>query len=91
MIYFSKIKTFREEKIEFTNFIKKSQMTSLYDNVMIMGDLNIDIDITKDTSNYSLDLYGTFSLESVRTSKICFKETTETCYFVVILFYIERK
>ena len=66
-------------------------MTSLYDNVMIIGDLNIDIDITKDTSNYLLDLYGTFSLESVRNSKICFKETTETCYFIVILFYIERK
>ena len=53
-------------------------MTSLYDNVMVMGDLNIDIDITKDTSNYLPNLCNTFSLENVINGKTCFKKTTGT-------------
>ena len=53
-------------------------MTSLYDNVMVMGDLNIDIDITKDTSNYLPNLCDTFSLENVINGKTCFKKTTGT-------------
>ena len=62
-----------------------SQITNLYDYLVVMGDLNIDTsDKTKDTSGYLSDLCDTFSLKNIITGKTCFKKTTGTSIDILL-------
>ena len=65
--------------------ITLNQITNEYENVIIIGDLNIDIaNKTKDTCNYLPDLCDTFSLANIINGKTCFKAQKGTSIDVLL-------
>ena len=63
-----------DNKVMFFNELNLSlnQCVNKYDNIIVMGDLNIDIsDKKKDNNNFLSDLCATFSLQNIITGKTC--------------------
>ena len=56
-----------------------NQATNKYDNIIVMGDLNIDtLKNGADTNHYLSDLCDTFSLANLISSSTCFKSLSGT-------------
>ena len=57
-----------------------------YENIIIIGDLNIDTENKrKDNSNYLSDLFDIFSLKNLITDVTCVKSTNETSIDVLLI------
>ena len=70
-----------DNKVMFFNELNLSlnQCVNKYDNVVVMGDLNIDMsDKRKDNNNFPSDLCGTVSLQNIITGKTCHKSSVRT-------------
>ena len=62
-----------------------NQVTNKYDNIIVMGDLNIGIQKNgADTNHYLSDLYDTFSLANLISSSTCFKPLCGTSIYVLL-------
>ena len=63
-----------------------NQATNKYDNIVVMGDLNIDTlnSLTKDMNNYLSDICDTFSLKNIIKGKTCFKTLEGTSIDVLL-------
>ena len=56
-----------------------NQCVNKYYDIIVMGDLNINIsDKRKDKNNFLSDLYGNFSLQNIITGKTCRKSNIGT-------------
>ena len=54
-------------------------MVNKYDNIYIVGDLNIDTgDKSKDTNNYLCEFMDTFSLSNLIKVKTCYRSASGT-------------
>ena len=63
-----------------------SLATRKYENIIIIGDLNIDTENKrKDNSNYLSDLFDIFSLKNLITDVTCVKSTNETSIDVLLI------
>ena len=63
-----------------------SLATRKYENIIIIGDLNIDTENKrKDNSNYLSDLFDIFSLKNLITVVTCVKSTNETSIDVLLI------
>jgi len=74
-------------KAEFFNelSISLNKITIQYENIMVIGDLNIDIsDKSKDTYNYLSDFCDTFSLKNITVENTCLKKQTGTLIDVML-------
>ena len=62
---------------KYSSLIKSSD--NKYDNIIVMGDLNIDTQKNgADTNHYLSDLYDTFALANLISSSTCFKSLSGT-------------
>ena len=62
-----------------------NQCVNKYDNIIVMGDLNIDIsDKRKDNNNFLSDLCDTFSLQNIITGKTWHKNNVGTSIDVIL-------
>ena len=62
-----------------------NQCVNKYDNIIVMGDLNIDIsDKRKDNNNFLSDLCDTFSLQNIITGKTWHKNKVGTSIDVIL-------
>ena len=71
----------------FSNVLNLSlnQCVNKYDNIIVMGDLNIDIsDKRKDNNNFLSDLCDTFSLQNIITGKTWHKNNVGTSIDVIL-------
>ena len=64
----------------------KAFFSRKYENIIIIGDLNIDTENKrKDNSNYLSDLFDIFSLKNLITDVTCVKSTNETSIDVLLI------
>ena len=72
-----------------------NQYVNKYDNIVVMGDLNIDIsDKRKDNNNFMSDLCDAFSLQNIITGKTCHKSNVGTAIGIMltsILAYLKQE
>ena len=62
-----------------------NQCVNKYDNIIVMGDLNIDIsDKRKDNNNFLSDLCDAFSLQNIITGKTWHKNNVGTSIDVIL-------
>ena len=62
-----------------------NQYVNKYDNIVVMGDLNIDIsDKRKDNNNFMSDLCDAFSLQNIITGKTCHKSNVGTVIGIML-------
>ena len=62
-----------------------NQCVNKYDNIIVMGDLNIDIsNKRKDNHNSLSDLCDTFSLQNIITSRTCHKSNAGTSIDIML-------
>ena len=62
-----------------------NQCVIKYDNIIVMGDLNIDISSKgKDNNNFLSDLCGTFSLQNMIIGKTCHKSNAGTSVYIML-------
>ena len=60
-------------------------MVNKYDNIYIVGDLNIDTgDKSKDTNNYLCDFMDTFSLSNLIKVKTCYRSASGTILDIML-------
>ena len=65
--------------------ISLNLITNKYENILLMGDLNIDIlNRATDTNNYLSDLCDTFSLTNIISGKTCFKKLSGTSIDILL-------
>ena len=79
--------TYNDNKgISFSELSKTlSLATRKYENILIIGDLNIDSsNKKKDNGNYLSDLCDTFSLKNLTTDIACVKSTNGTSIYVLL-------
>ena len=78
---------YNDNKVMFFNDLHLSlnQCVNRYDNIIVMGDLNIDIsEKRKDNNNFLSDLCETFSLQNVITGKTCHKSNVGTSIDIIL-------
>ena len=71
---------FKQKKVFLSELTTSlNQATNKYDNIIVMGDLNIDtLKNGADTNHYPSDLYDTFSLTNLISSSTCLKSLSGT-------------
>ena len=76
-----------DNKVMFFNRLNFSlnQCVNKYDNIIVMGDLNIDIsNKRKDNNDFLSDLCDTFSLQNIITGKTCHKSNAGTLIDIML-------
>ena len=75
-----------DNKVMFFNELNLSlnQCVSKYDNIIVMGDQNIDISNKSKDNNFLPDLCDTFSLQNIITGKTCHKSNTGTSIDIML-------
>ena len=62
-----------------------NQCVNKYDNIIVIGDVNIDIsDKRKDNNNFLSDLCGIFSLQNIIIGKTCHKSNKGTSIDIML-------
>ena len=64
--------------------ISLNQCVNKYYNIIVMGDLNIDISKKKDSNSFLSDLCDTFSLQNIITGKTCHKSNVGTSIDIML-------
>ena len=75
----NKVMSFNESNLSLNQCVNK------YDNIIVMGDLNIDIsNKRKDNHNFLSDLCDTLSLQNIITSRTCHKSNAGTSIDIML-------
>ena len=62
-----------------------TKAVSNYENIIVIGDLNIDVsDTDKDRNNYLSDFVDTFSLSNLINRKTCYKNVSGTIIDIML-------
>ena len=62
-----------------------TKAVSSYENIIVIGDLNIDVsDTDKDRNNYLSDFVDTFSLSNLINRKTCYKNVSGTIIDIML-------
>ena len=69
-----------------------SKAVNSYENLIVIGDLNIDvIDPVQDVNNYTSDFVDTFSLSNLINRKTCQKNVSGTTIYIMLTNKPHRK
>ena len=86
MVYFICISSTKFDKKVFFEEISNSlnKITSNYDNVVLAGDLNINLlDQSADTENHLSDLIDIFDLKNMVKEPTCFKSEQGSLIYII--------